>query len=62
MKINSIQELVATPGIPVGVIHDINNRITDWLASGGKITDPYIQPQYRYAERFINKEEEGSVL
>ena len=32
---------------------DIEKRITDWLASGGKETDPYIKQQVEYAKRFV---------
>lgn len=41
------------------VLTDINKRITDWLSSGGKEEDPYIEQQVRYAEN-IAKAYEGA--
>lgn len=41
--------------LPMPVLEDINKRIGDWLASGGKEDDPYVEQQLRYAIRFINK-------
>ena len=41
--------------LPVCVINDIDNRISDWLAAGGTDEDPYIYQQYRYAENVINR-------
>lgn len=32
------------------VISDIEQRITDWLASGGKHKDTYIRQQVKYAK------------
>ncbi|AGR47414.1 hypothetical protein EMERY_84 [Brevibacillus phage Emery] len=40
--------------LPLEVLIDINQRIGDWLASGGKEDDPYIQQQLRFAEGFLN--------
>nr|DAV13460.1 MAG TPA: hypothetical protein [Caudoviricetes sp.] len=34
--------------IPVSVLQDVKSRISDWLASGGKETDHYIQQQIDY--------------
>lgn len=34
--------------IPISVLQDVKSRISDWLASGGKETDPYIQRQIDY--------------
>lgn len=36
--------------ISLKVLTDVNQRIGDWLASGGNETDPYIQQQVRFAE------------
>ncbi|EPY2286899.1 DUF6877 family protein [Clostridium sporogenes] len=52
MKINNISDL-AKYSIPSVVLEDINKRITDWLAAGGKEDDPYIKQQLRYAEKFV---------
>ena len=37
------------------VLQDIDKRIGDWLASGGKIKDSYIKQQFKYAERFLRE-------
>ena len=52
MKINSISDLCKYD-IPFVVLKDIEKRITDWLASGGKEDDQYIKQQFRYAEKFV---------
>lgn len=39
--------------LPLIVLQDINQRIGDWLAAGGKDDDPYIEQQLRFAKRFI---------
>lgn len=44
--------------IPVIALEDIKNRISDWMASGGKETDPYIHQQLRYAENIVAQQEE----
>ncbi|AIY81946.1 hypothetical protein U728_1114 [Clostridium botulinum 202F] len=55
IKINSIEELVKHSNmLPIVALKDINSRITDWLSSGGKVTDSYIKQQFRYAEKLIN--------
>lgn len=54
-KIDCIAD-VTKYNIPTAVLEDINKRIIDWLASGGKEEDPYIQQQLRYAERFAGRE------
>lgn len=47
-EITSIAHLLPTP-----VLMDIKQRIGDWLASGGKETDPYIEQQLRFAKQFV---------
>lgn len=42
-----------TGQLPLEVLLDINQRIGDWLASGVKEDDPYIQQQLRFAEGFL---------
>ncbi|AJD91555.1 hypothetical protein JMA_22380 [Jeotgalibacillus malaysiensis] len=44
--------------LPLPVLQDINQRIGDWLASGGKETDSYIHQQLRFAKRFVKEESE----
>ena len=39
--------------LPIVILEDVYRRIGDWLASGGKEDDPYIEQQLRYAKRFI---------
>lgn len=41
--------------LPMAVLEDINQRIGDWLAMGGKSTDPYIEQQLRFARRFVKE-------
>ena len=53
---NPMKELVRIADkLPHDVLKDVNDRIGDWLASGGKETDPYIDQQVRYAKRFIRE-------
>lgn len=35
--------------LPLPVLQDINNRIRDWIASGGEENDEYIGQQLRFA-------------
>lgn len=39
------------PQIPIDVLEDVTNRIKDWVVSGGKEDDPYIEQQLRFVER-----------
>lgn len=36
--------------IPSSMFEDINHRIADWVASGGKDTDPYVEHLAHNAE------------
>lgn len=48
--------------IPVSVLQDVDKRISDWLATGGKEDDPYIQRQIKYlkqVEKTATKERRG---
>lgn len=37
--------------IPIKVLQDVDKRIADWRAVGGKDSDEYIQNQLRYLKR-----------
>ena len=41
--------------IPNTVAVDVMKRINDWLSSGGKEEDSYIQKQLKFASYFIGK-------
>ncbi|MEK3735496.1 DUF6877 family protein [Paenibacillus sp. FSL M8-0334] len=43
--------------LPITVLQDINQRIGDWLAMGGKDTDPYIEQQLRFARGLVENDE-----
>lgn len=34
--------------IPIAAVEDVKKRVADWLASGGKPEDTYIQKQLQY--------------
>lgn len=45
--------------VPISVSEDVKCRIADWLASGGKPDDPYVQRQLQYiknVERAVKSE------
>ncbi|ASN69154.1 hypothetical protein 7F23_41 [uncultured Caudovirales phage] len=51
---NPLEEITSIAHqMPTPVLSDINKRIGDWLASGGKETDPYIEQQLRFAKGFV---------
>ena len=55
VKINSTSDLINNADrLPTFVLVDINQRIGDWLASGGSMEDGYTHQQFRYAENVIN--------
>ena len=37
--------------IPIKVLIDVDKRITDWKAAGGKDSDAYIQNELRYLKQ-----------
>nr|WP_142348986.1 DUF6877 family protein [Bacillus toyonensis] len=39
--------------LPYPVLRDINDRVRDWLASGGRENDPYITQQLRFAQSYL---------
>lgn len=54
-KIDSIEDITKYSNyIPASVLLDIDKRIADWLASGGKEDSPYIKQQFRYVENVVN--------
>ncbi|MNC76564.1 hypothetical protein D3C75_1283080 [compost metagenome] len=56
-KVNPMQEIASISHLlPIYVLQDINQRIGDWLSSGGKEDDPYIEQQLRFAKRFVKLE------
>ncbi|WP_242266107.1 MULTISPECIES: DUF6877 family protein [unclassified Bacillus cereus group] len=57
--IDRIAELA--PQVPVVVLEDVMNRITDWIVSGGKEDDPYIEQQLKFVERVAARSKEHDV-
>lgn len=54
---NALHEIIQiSHKLPLTVLQDINQRIGDWLAMGGKEDDPYIEQQLRFAQRFVVSE------
>lgn len=45
--------------LPLVVLQDVDKRIGDWLASGGKEDDPYIEQQLRFAKKFLKGGDES---
>ena len=45
--------------IPINVLQDVDKRIADWRAAGGKDSDAYIQNQLRYLKRVDGKQRHG---
>lgn len=46
--------------IPIAVVNGTMKRIADWIATGGKAEDPYIQQQLQYLkniEKVVRAEE-----
>ncbi|MFE5324693.1 DUF6877 family protein [Paenibacillus sp. NPDC056579] len=54
MNENPMKEIIKiSDKLPLGVLQDINQPIGDWLASGGKEDNPYIEQQLRFARQFV---------
>lgn len=57
----SIQERISNAAsslpneIAIIVLEDVDKRIADWKASGGKDEDPYIEQQARYVENMAKQ-------
>lgn len=47
--------------LPGEVLSDVRQRIHDWLASGGKETDPYIKQQVAYAQKVYQALKGGEI-
>lgn len=55
---NPLQEILKISHLlPMAVLEDINKRVGDWLATGGKDDDPYIDQQLRFAKRFVGDDQ-----
>ncbi|MFC7364520.1 MULTISPECIES: DUF6877 family protein [Bhargavaea] len=39
------------------IIQDALDRITDWVLSGGRLTDPYVQRQYAFVQEVLGRED-----
>ncbi|WP_242291273.1 DUF6877 family protein [Bacillus cereus group sp. BfR-BA-01356] len=39
--------------LPLPILQDINNRIRDWIVSGGEENDEYIGQQLRFAQNYL---------
>ncbi|MEN3133096.1 DUF6877 family protein [Bacillus albus] len=39
--------------LPLPVLQDINNRIRDWIVSGGDENDEYIGQQLQFAQNYL---------
>lgn len=48
-RINKVAHL-----LPATALQDINARMGDWMLSGGKDDDPYMEQQALFAERVAN--------
>ena len=63
IRINKVSTFMAyADQLPPDVLEDINQRMTDWLNSGGTMEDPYIQQQFSYAERVLNQVKEQEEI
>lgn len=54
IAIKNMEDLAANSKyLPTAALVDINQRIGDWMESGGNIEDGYIHQQFRYAENIL---------
>lgn len=54
-KVSYLQQLnEIVSKLPLPVLQDINNRIRDWIVSGGNEDDEYIGQQLRFAQNYLN--------
>lgn len=58
-ELNYLEQLMdIAPKLPSTVLQDVHARISDWLADGGKLADPYIKQQVDYAKKYLNRKGE----
>lgn len=50
-KVYKMFDIASFGHIPIEALEDVSKRISDWIASGGKEEDEYIQRQIQYLER-----------
>lgn len=54
-KVSYLQQInEISSKLPLPVLQDINNRIRDWIVSGGNEDDEYIGQQLRFAQNYLN--------
>lgn len=54
-KVSYLQQInEMSSKLPLPVLQDINNRIRDWIVSGGNEDDEYIGQQLRFAQNYLN--------
>lgn len=39
------------------IIQDALDRITNWILSGGRLTDPYVKRQYAFVQEVLGRED-----
>ncbi|PEZ60889.1 hypothetical protein CN370_11415 [Bacillus cereus] len=53
-KVSYLQQInEISSKLPLPVLQDINNRIRDWIVSGGDENDEYIGQQLRFAQNYL---------
>lgn len=56
VEINTMEDFnKVSDKLPTVILWDINNRIKDWIVSGGSLDDPYIKQQFKYAENILGR-------
>lgn len=63
MRARNYIEIMAdyTGKVPMHVIEDVFKRCSDWVASGGKESDPYIQNQLKYLRDVADSESNKGI-
>ncbi len=53
-KVSYLQQInEISSKLPLPVLQDINNRIRDWIVSGGDENDEYIGQQLQFAQNYL---------